>query len=73
MIRRLSFSKMQGVGNDFVVLDGVRERRRRPAEQHFPPHCADVRGQLQERDFVFVAHVTIQSQPASCIRRPTAA
>ena len=26
MTRRLRFTKMQGLGNDFVVLDGVRER-----------------------------------------------
>ena len=25
MTRRLRFTKMQGLGNDFVVLDGVRE------------------------------------------------
>jgi diaminopimelate epimerase len=33
MARRLRFTKMQGLGNDFVVLDGVRERiELRPAE-----------------------------------------
>ncbi len=42
MTRRLRFTKMQGLGNDFVVLDGVREhvvltpaQIRRIADRHF--------------------------------------
>ncbi len=47
--RRLRFTKMQGLGNDFVVLDGVRERIelqpseiRRLADRHFGVGCDQV-------------------------------
>jgi diaminopimelate epimerase len=46
---RLRFTKMQGLGNDFVVLDGVRERIdlgpdaiRRLADRHFGVGCDQV-------------------------------
>src|SRR5271167_4251792 len=49
MARRLRFTKMQGLGNDFVVLDGVRERIeldsseiRRLADRHFGVGCDQV-------------------------------
>ena len=49
MTRRLRFTKMQGLGNDFVVLDGVRERVdlgsdaiRRLADRHFGVGCDQV-------------------------------
>ena len=49
MTRRLRFTKMQGLGNDFVVLDGVRERidlrpseLRRLADRHFGVGCDQV-------------------------------
>ena len=49
MTRRLRFTKMQGLGNDFVVLDGVRERValtpaevRRIADRHFGVGCDQV-------------------------------
>lgn len=49
MTRRLSFTKMQGLGNDFVVLDGVRERidlepaqLRALADRHFGVGCDQV-------------------------------
>jgi diaminopimelate epimerase len=47
--RRLRFTKMQGLGNDFVVVDGVRERIdlqpseiRRLADRHFGVGCDQV-------------------------------
>jgi diaminopimelate epimerase len=47
--RRLRFTKMQGLGNDFVVLDGVREtielqaaQIRRLADRHFGVGCDQV-------------------------------
>src|SRR5438045_3874843 len=49
MTRRLRFTKMQGVGNDFVVLDGVRQKIelesaqiRRLADRHFGVGCDQV-------------------------------
>ena len=49
MTRRLRFTKMQGLGNDFVVLDGVREsvalapaQIRRIADRHFGVGCDQV-------------------------------
>src|SRR5262249_52371186 len=46
---KLKFAKMQGVGNDFVVLDGVRqavvmtpELARRLADRHFGVGCDQV-------------------------------
>ena len=46
---KLRFSKMQGLGNDFVVLDGVRqsvamtpERARRIADRHFGIGCDQI-------------------------------
>ena len=49
MSRRLRFTKMQGLGNDFVVLDGVRERIelvpaeiRRLADRHFGVGCDQI-------------------------------
>jgi diaminopimelate epimerase len=49
MTRRLRFTKMQGLGNDFVVLDGVRERVvlapeeiRRIADRHFGVGCDQI-------------------------------
>jgi len=49
MARRLRFTKMQGLGNDFVVLDGVRERIeldpseiRRLADRHFGVGCDQI-------------------------------
>ena len=49
MTRRLRFTKMQGLGNDFVVLDGVREKIdlapdaiRRLADRHFGIGCDQV-------------------------------
>jgi diaminopimelate epimerase len=49
MIPRLRFTKMQGLGNDFVVFDGVRERValapaeiRRIADRHFGVGCDQV-------------------------------
>jgi diaminopimelate epimerase len=49
MSRRLRFTKMQGLGNDFVVFDGVRERLvlepgeiRRIADRHFGIGCDQV-------------------------------
>jgi len=49
MTRQLRFTKMQGLGNDFVVLDGVRERIdlgpdaiRRLADRHFGVGCDQV-------------------------------
>ena len=46
---KLRFSKMQGLGNDFVVLDGVRqsvdmtpERARRIADRHFGVGCDQI-------------------------------
>jgi diaminopimelate epimerase len=49
MIRRVSFTKMQGVGNDFVVLDGVRQHIelppseiRRMADRHFGVGCDQI-------------------------------
>jgi len=46
---KLSFSKMQGAGNDFVVLDGVsrpvgmtQERAKRIADRHFGVGCDQV-------------------------------
>jgi diaminopimelate epimerase len=49
MARRLRFTKMQGLGNDFVVFDGVRERIellpsdiRRLADRHFGVGCDQV-------------------------------
>jgi diaminopimelate epimerase len=49
MTRRLRFTKMQGLGNDFVVLDGVREpvalgpaELRRIADRHFGVGCDQV-------------------------------
>lgn len=47
--RRLSFTKMQGLGNDFVVFDGVRQKIelsrseiRRLADRHFGVGCDQV-------------------------------
>ena len=47
--RRLSFTKMQGLGNDFVVLDGTREpielapaTIRRLADRHLGVGCDQV-------------------------------
>jgi diaminopimelate epimerase len=49
MPRRLRFTKMQGLGNDFVVLDGVREKielhpgaMRRLADRHFGVGCDQI-------------------------------
>jgi diaminopimelate epimerase len=49
MTRRLRFTKMQGLGNDFVVLDGVRERidlepgeLRALADRHFGVGCDQI-------------------------------
>jgi diaminopimelate epimerase len=49
MTRRLRFTKMQGLGNDFVVFDGVREQVpldpdlvRRIADRHFGVGCDQV-------------------------------
>ncbi len=49
MARRLPFTKMQGLGNDFVVFDGVREpielqpaEIRRLADRHFGVGCDQV-------------------------------
>jgi diaminopimelate epimerase len=49
MTRRLRFTKMQGLGNDFVVLDGVREKIeleaaeiRRLADRHFGVGCDQI-------------------------------
>jgi diaminopimelate epimerase len=49
MARQLRFTKMQGLGNDFVVLDGVREpialqpeQIRRLADRHFGVGCDQV-------------------------------
>jgi diaminopimelate epimerase len=49
MTRRLRFTKMQGLGNDFVVLDGVREsvvltpgEIRRIADRHFGVGCDQI-------------------------------
>jgi diaminopimelate epimerase len=49
MTRRLRFTKMQGLGNDFVVLDGVRERidldpaqLRLLADRHFGVGCDQI-------------------------------
>jgi diaminopimelate epimerase len=49
MTRRLRFSKMQGLGNDFVVLDGVREaidlepaQLRLLADRHFGVGCDQI-------------------------------
>jgi diaminopimelate epimerase len=49
MTRRLRFTKMQGLGNDFVVLDGVRQKIdlepgqiRRLADRHFGVGCDQV-------------------------------
>ena len=49
MTRRLRFTKMQGLGNDFVVLDGVREEIdldlaeiRRMADRHFGVGCDQI-------------------------------
>ena len=46
MMKKLQFSKMQGLGNDFVVLDGIRQRVnlnteqiRRIADRHFGVGC----------------------------------
>jgi diaminopimelate epimerase len=59
---KLRFTKMQGVGNDFVVLDGVsrrvdltREQMRRLADRHFGIGCDQIllveRPRLAEADF----------------------
>ena len=49
MTRRLRFTKMQGLGNDFVVIDGVRQaialdpaQIRRLADRHFGVGCDQV-------------------------------
>ena len=49
MIMRLAFTKMQGLGNDFIVIDAVRqsvsldpERIRRLADRHFGIGCDQV-------------------------------
>ena len=49
MTRRLRFTKMQGLGNDFVVLDGVREaielapaQLRLLADRHFGVGCDQI-------------------------------
>jgi diaminopimelate epimerase len=49
MVSRLKFTKMQGAGNDFVVLDGVSrpvdmtpQRARRIADRHFGVGCDQV-------------------------------
>ena len=49
MTRRLRFTKMQGLGNDFVVLDGVREKidltraqLRALADRHFGVGCDQI-------------------------------
>ena len=49
MVRRLAFTKMQGLGNDFVVFDGTREpidldppTIRRLADRHFGVGCDQV-------------------------------
>src|SRR5271157_3491531 len=49
MARRLRFTKMQGLGNDFVVFDGVSERielqasdMRRLADRHFGVGCDQI-------------------------------
>jgi len=49
MKRRLRFTKMQGLGNDFVVLDGVREKidlaptqLRALADRHFGVGCDQI-------------------------------
>ena len=62
MTRRLRFTKMQGLGNDFVVLDGVRERidlepaqLRALADRHFGVGCDQIllveRAQGPDADF----------------------
>jgi diaminopimelate epimerase len=62
MTRRLRFTKMQGLGNDFVVLDGVHERielepgqLRALADRHFGVGCDQVllveRAQGPDADF----------------------
>ena len=59
---RLKFTKMQGAGNDFVVLDGVsrriqitRERVRQIADRHFGVGCDQVllveKSQRKDADF----------------------
>ena len=59
---RLRFTKMQGAGNDFVVLDGVtrpldltREQMRRLADRHFGIGCDQIllveRPRIVEADF----------------------
>jgi diaminopimelate epimerase len=49
MTRRLRFTKMQGLGNDFIVLDGVRDdidlqtpELRRLADRHFGVGCDQI-------------------------------
>jgi diaminopimelate epimerase len=49
MTRRLRFTKMQGLGNDFIVLDGVRDdielrpsEIRRLADRHFGVGCDQI-------------------------------
>ena len=49
MTRRLRFTKMQGLGNDFIVLDGLREsielqpsEIRRLADRHFGVGCDQI-------------------------------
>ena len=49
MTRRVRFTKMQGLGNDFVVFDGVREKIelepreiRRLADRHFGVGCDQI-------------------------------
>jgi diaminopimelate epimerase len=48
-MRRLKFTKMQGLGNDFVVLDGVTQPiamhaalARRLADRHFGIGCDQI-------------------------------
>ena len=62
MVLKLGFTKMQGAGNDFVVLDGVTralaitpERARRIADRHFGVGCDQVllveRARREDADF----------------------
>ena len=37
---RLRFTKMQGAGNDFVVLDATRARTKRTKQRAPLPHCS---------------------------------
>jgi diaminopimelate epimerase len=62
VVLKLKFSKMQGAGNDFVVLDGVTrpvdmtpQRAKRIADRHFGVGCDQIllveRAQVADADF----------------------